>query len=48
MVMRIFKIMSKNTRAFRMTVSVSLLQFDFLMRDIEKVYPEIESETRQP
>ena len=40
--MRIFKIMSKNPRAFRMTTGVSLQQFDFLMRDVEKVYPEIE------
>ena len=42
MVMRIFKIMSKNARAFRMTTGVSLQQFDFLMRDVEKTYPEIE------
>ncbi|MCE2508325.1 MAG: hypothetical protein J4G04_03360 [Nitrosopumilaceae archaeon] len=40
--MRIFKIMSKNPRAFRMTAGASLSQSDFLMRDIEKVYPEIE------
>ncbi|MCE2507753.1 MAG: hypothetical protein J4G04_00375 [Nitrosopumilaceae archaeon] len=40
--MRIFKIMSKDPRAFRMTTGVSFPQFDLLMRDIEKVYPEIE------
>ena len=35
--MRVFKIMSKNARAFRTTVGTSL-QFDFLMRDVEKAY----------
>ena len=40
--MRIFKIMSKNSRALRTTTGVSLQQFDFLMRDVEKAYPEIE------
>ncbi len=40
--MRVFKIMSKNARAFRTTVGMSLQQFDFLMRDVEKAYPEAE------
>ena len=40
--MRVFKIMSKNARAFRTTVGTSLQQFDFLMRDVEKAYPEAE------
>ena len=34
--MRIFKIMSKNSRAFRTTIGMSLQQFDFLIRDVEK------------
>ena len=34
--------MSKNARAFRTTVGMSLQQFDFLMRDVEKAYPEAE------
>ena len=40
--MRIFKIMSKNARAFRTTIGMSLQQFNFLMRDVEKAYPEAE------
>ena len=40
--MRVFTIMSKNARAFRTTVGMSLQQFDFLMRDVEKTYPEAE------
>ena len=40
--MRIFKIMSKNARAFRATIGMSLQQFNFLMRDVEKAYPEAE------
>ena len=40
--MRVFKIMSKNARAFRTTVGMSLQQFGFLMRDVEKAYPEAE------
>ncbi len=40
--MRVFKIMSKNARAFRTTVGMSLQQFDFLMRGVEKIYPEAE------
>ena len=40
--MRVFTIMSKNARAFRTTVGMSLQQFDFLMRDVEKAYPEAE------
>ena len=40
--MRVFKTMSKNARAFRTTVGMSLQQFDFLMRDVEKAYPEAE------
>ena len=42
--MRVFKIMSKNPRAFRTTVGISLQQFDFLIRDVEKAYPQAESE----
>ena len=41
--MHVFKIMSKNARAFRMTVGMSLRQFDFLIRDIEKAYQLAES-----
>ena len=40
--MRVFKIMSKNARAFRTTIGMSLQQFNFLMRDVEKAYPEAE------
>ena len=40
--MRVFKIMSKNAHAFRTTVGMSLQQFDFLIRDVEKIYPEAE------
>ena len=40
--MRVFRIMSKNARAFRTTVGMSLQQFDFLIRDVEKAYPEAE------
>ena len=36
--MYVFKTMSKNARAFRMAIGVSLQQFDFLIRDIEKAY----------
>ena len=42
--MRVFKIMSKNARAFKMTVGISLQQFDLLMRGVEKAYPQAESE----
>ena len=42
--MRVFKIMSKNARAFRTTVGISLQQFDFLIRDVEKTYQQAESE----
>ena len=34
--------MSKNARAFRTTIGMSLRQFNFLMRDVEKAYPETE------
>ena len=40
--MRVFKIMSKNARAFRTIIGMSLQQFNFLMRDVEKAYPEAE------
>ena len=40
--MRVFKIMSKNARAFRTTIGMSLQQFNFLMRDVEKAYPKAE------
>ena len=40
--MRVYMIMSKNARAFRTTVGMSLQQFGFLMRDVEKAYPEAE------
>ena len=40
--MRVYTIMSNNPRAFRTTVGASLQQFDFLMRNVEKVYSEIE------
>ena len=40
--MRVYTIMSKNARAFRTTVGMSLQQFGFLMRDVEKAYPEAE------
>ena len=40
--MRVFMIMSKNARAFRTTIGMSLQQFNFLMRDVEKAYPEAE------
>ncbi len=40
--MRVFKIMSRNARAFRTTIGMSLQQFNFLMRDVEKAYPEAE------
>ena len=36
--MRIFMIMSKNARSFKMTVGISLHQFDFLICDVEKAY----------
>lgn len=36
--MHVFKMMSKNARAFKTTVGMSLQQFDFLIRDIEKTY----------
>ena len=36
--MQIFKIMSKNARTFRTTVDISLQQFDFFVRCIEKTY----------
>ncbi|MCE2509223.1 MAG: transposase family protein [Nitrosopumilaceae archaeon] len=38
--MRVYTIMSKNARAFRTTVGMSLEQFDFLVRDVEKAHPE--------
>ena len=41
--MRVFKIMSKNARAFKTTVGMSLQQFDFLIRDVEKAYQVAES-----
>ncbi|MCE2509311.1 MAG: hypothetical protein J4G04_08515 [Nitrosopumilaceae archaeon] len=40
--MRVYTIMSKNARAFRTTVGMSLERFDFLVRDVEKAYPEAE------
>ena len=40
--MRVFKIMSRDARAFRTTIGMSLQQFNFLMRDVEKAYPEAE------
>ncbi len=42
--MRVFKIMSKNARAFKTTAGISLQQFDFLIRDVEKTYQQAESE----
>ena len=36
--------MSKKARAFKTTVGISLQQFDFLIRDVEKAYPQAESE----
>ena len=42
--MRVFKIMSKNARAFKMTVGISLQHFDSLMRGLEKAHPQAESE----
>ena len=40
--MQIFNMMSKNARTFRTTVDISLQQFDFFVRCIEKTYPEAE------
>ena len=42
--MRVFKIMSKNARAFRTAVGMSLQRFDFLIRGLEKACPQAESE----
>ena len=36
--------MSKSARSFKMTVGISLQHFDLLMCDIEKAYPQAESE----
>ena len=41
--MRVFKIMSKNACALRTAVGMSLQEFDFLMRWLEKAYPQAES-----
>ena len=40
--MRVFKIMSKNARSFKMTVGISTQQFDLLMYNVEKAYLEAE------
>lgn len=40
--MRLSKTIPKNARAFRTTIGMSLQQFDFLIRDVEKAYPEAE------
>lgn len=39
----VFRIMSKNVRAFKTTVGMSLQQFDFLICDVEKAYRKAES-----
>ena len=40
--MDVFKTMSKNARAFKNTVGMSLQQFEILMRDVEKAYHKAE------
>lgn len=42
--MPIYRLMSKNARAFKSTVGMSLQQFNFLMRDVERAYRELEKE----
>ena len=40
--MRVFRIMSKNARSFKMTVGISLQHFDFLICDVEKAHQQAE------
>ena len=42
---RVFKIMSKNARSFKMTVGISRQHFDLLMLGVEKAHPRAESES---